>query len=535
MVLFITALVGGCSEDNPIIVEENQWIDALLVICDPLCPSPGEMSVLTALVTGEGDWATYEWTVDGGTLQEEEGITVHWEAPQTAGLYEVRLVASLGASADTVRRTVMVRNFEMIDTGVEYSFQPYIRDNTLFFAGSNQNPASDNFFGFHIYRYEGPSNSLVMTGCDIGCSGLSESTFYPDVDNGTILGVSLTHTNLPLRQYAENIFLWDMAGIAAPVVITDEYIVKNNRANRNIFAQATDDLGIITWEHHTAGLLPDGTRDLFNIKFYNRNLDREILLTKSMDSTITIYGTIYRYYSNIKPLITPQEDRIIYFVDTTRTYEPCIIEIDGGLPDTLSRRALMVPDKNYGIFHEADVSVSERTFFDWCPQTYDILAFIDDGGILCFFYPYTESVDRFAALGQVTEFAWSPDGEQFAIVNDDGIGLGMTLSGEVTTVYTREKLTDDIIGITWSRDISSDPKLAFRLVRKGKTSIDSFSSLVIYSINDDDWYFALPRIELTQEMEVDYHLNRVLIEPDDTGMYVPVPTEDRSVIYHSYD
>lgn len=533
IVLLSAALIGGCSEDDPILIEEEQYVDALLIIPDPLAPQPGELTRLTALATGEGDWATYSWSVEAGTLQDDVGITVMWEAPQTVGTYEVSVIATLGASADTVRKTIMVRNYEKIETGIEYNFQPIVHNDNFLFSGSELSPIDEDFFGFNIYRLEDPFSSLSLTGCNLLCAGGTDYTYKLDVGNGIIVGTSKTYTNLFFRQYPENIFFWDMEGVDLPVAITDELFMVNTRANRNLYPQVTDELNMITWEHQIVGVSSDGTKDLFNIDFYNRDLDTRITLTHSMDSTVTILGTSYQYYSNIKPLITPQEDYVIYFVDTSRTYEPCMIEIIGGLPDTLTRTALMVEDEDYGIFAEADVDVSEDTFFEWCPQTYDILAFIDGGGSLCFFYPYTASVDKLADIGQVSEFAWAPDGEQFAVVTDEGLSIGMTLSGAVQNVFYREKATDDIIGIVWSPNMS-DPKIAFRLVRKGRTTIDSFSSLVLYSINEDDWYYALPRLQWTREIEVEYHMNKAFFESDNEGVYLPVPTENRSVIYHSF-
>ncbi len=537
LALVITALIGGCSEEDPILIEENQYVDALLIIPDPLAPRPGELTTLTALSTGEGDWADYKWTVEAGTLQEEDGFVVRWEAPQAVGTYEVSVIASLGASADTIRKTVMVRNYDRIDTGIEYNFQPIINDGTLFFSGCDLSPSDEEFLGYTLYRYEDPFSSLELSGCNLLCAGSDYFTYRPGVGNGIVMGASKTFTNLNFRQYPENIFLWDMEGVDPPVPITDELVMVNIRANRNMYPQATEDLNMITWQHHGVGLSEDGGLDLFNIKFYNRSLDTKMLLTHSMDSTVSPYGTSYRYYTNIRPLIAPNEDYIIYFVDTSRTYEPCMIEIVNGLPDTLTRTALMVEDQDYGIFAEANVEISENTFFDWCPETYDILAFIDEGGNLCFFHPYTDppSVDKLTDLGRVDEFAWSPDGEQFAIVTEDGLDIGMTLSGAVQNVFHREKLTDGIIGVEWSPDIDTDPKIAFRLVRRGRTSVDSFSSLVIYSINEDDWYYALPRIGWTRELEVDYHLNKIFYESDNEGIYLSVPTERRSVIYHSYE
>ena len=74
--------------------------------------------------------------------------------------------------------------------------------------------------------------------------------------------------------------------------------------------------------------------------------------------------TIHRYFNNIRPMFTPREDNILYFVDTTGVYEPCIIPMAGGAPDTLSRHAMMV-DENTGIFEQAGVSIGENTVFEW--------------------------------------------------------------------------------------------------------------------------------------------------------------------------
>ena len=50
--------------------------------------------------------------------------------------------------------------------------------------------------------------------------------------------------------------------------------------------------------------------------------------------------TIHRYYRNIRPIFTPDEDLLVYFVDTTGVYEPCLIDIVGGAPVKETRRAL---------------------------------------------------------------------------------------------------------------------------------------------------------------------------------------------------
>ncbi len=541
VVAFSAMAVVGCSDDKTIVVPDESYVTTLLIIPSPLSPRPGELAQLTVQAVGEGTWANYYWTVEAGSLQAEEGISVPWVAPDETGTVSVQVIATLGASADTIQKTIMVTNYEELDTGVLINLAPAVHivngDTTLYFTGADEELTSELFYGFDIYSYE-PGSSDILTECLTNCGGGEGHRYYPSVGTGTILGASTNYTNLNLRQLPANLFLWDMLGTAAPIVITDEVDIMSGRASRSYNPDGSDDLNMIVWQYQKAGELPDGTWDLYNIEFYNRLMDERMTLTESLDSTTVIYGPdtviVYRFYHNIKPHFSKLEDYIIYFVDTSGVFEPCKIDIDLGAPDTTTRRAMMIEDEDYGIFAEANIRINESTIFEWCPGSYDILAFIDTDGYVCFFYPGSESVDRLIDIGNVTEFAWSPDGEQFAVVVEAGLAIGMTASGAVDLVFERAKVTDDIIGIAWSPS-STDPKIAFRHVRKGKTSLDSYSSLIIYSINEYDWYYALERVSLTDELEVPYTLKRVFFDAENDGVYVPVPTENRSVIYHSFE
>ena len=528
--------IGGCSPDDAIVIPDESYVSTLLIIPSPLSPKPGELTQLTVQAVGEGSWANYYWSVGDGTLQADEGISVPWVPPGETGTVGVQVIATLGSTADTIQKTILVTNYDELDTGVLINLTPAVHGDQLYFAGVDVDLMSELFYGFNSYSYV-PGNSDILTGCVVECGGGEDYKYYPSVGTGMILGASTNYTNLTLRQYPANIFLWDMLGVAAPIAITDEVEVLSGRASRNYNPDGSGDLNMIAWQKQEVGEVPDGTWDLYNLEFYNRLLDEHMTFTESLDSTITFYPpdtvTEYRYYRNIKPIFSMQDDYIIYFVDTSGVFEPCKVEIELGIPDTTTRRALMVEDEDFGIFAEADIEINETTIFEWCPGSNNILAFINNGGYVCFFYPGSESVDRLTDIGMVTEFAWSPDGEQFAVVIEDGLAVGMTVSGAVDLVYERAKVTDEIIGVTWSPS-TSDPRIGFRHVRKGKTSLDSYSSLIVYLINEDNWFYALERVSWTGELDVPYTMKRVFFEADNEGVYVPVPTEDRSVIYHSY-
>jgi hypothetical protein len=236
--------------------------------------------------------------------------------------------------------------------------------------------------------------------------------------------------------------------------------------------------------------------------------------------------TKYRYFQNIDPMFTPSEDNILYFVDTTDVFEPCLIPMVGGTPDTLQRRALMV-NENTGIFEQAGVSVSERTVYEWNP-TSDFLSFISLGEIA--FFDYTgEAVAVVSGIEKVREFTWAPDGSQLAAVNDVGIYL-VSAGGAVNPnpVFMKDLATDDIYGVNWNNDLAN-PKLSFRLVRKGKSEVDSWSALVVIDLNAGTWAFAsetYPWHSSREPNNLDYTWMRTTFTADDMGIYAPFPVLD---------
>ncbi|MDD3643075.1 MAG: hypothetical protein PHQ19_06410, partial [Candidatus Krumholzibacteria bacterium] len=269
-------------------------------------------------------------------------------------------------------------------------------------------------------------------------------------------------------------------------------------------------------------------------------------ITQSFD---TVYTTVAgetiakrRFFRNVRPMFTPDENAILYFVDSTGVFEPCLIPMDGGRPDTLQRRALMV-DEETGIFGAAGVEITERTVLEWSPVS-SILAFIA-GGRLIFFDYQTETVAPIDGIEKVEEFAWSPDGSQLvAVTSEDGIFL-VSAAGSVSgsAVYARERATDEIIGCAFSPS-ATEPKIGFRLVRKGKSALDSWSALVVVDLSSGAATFASPAVpwHSSREIDVPFDWKRIVWEDDNSGIYAPFAVLDDVnyyrkdyVIFHSYE
>jgi hypothetical protein len=556
LIVFSFALIvtAGCSRDKtPTEAGASDSLKVSGIICMPFAPPPNppippdtttSVARLTVRAQGQGPDATYEWQVEAGTLRSSKGISVEWVVPTSPGIYRVSVRASIGSLVDGDTTWVMVRRCEKKNTGLKYSFYPNLIEGELYFVGTNANIADRSFLGYHAYKLDNvpptwiDSINATPPLLPINISGGYDFKFYPD----GLLAASITDGAQHLRQQPMNVIFYPyMAGRNA-------YWSKNEvagttfRRNQNLHPSASSDLEMTVWQRNAVGTSDDGKKDLVNIRFRFSTLSSAPIqtLTTASDSVYEL-GWSYTYWKNIKPMFTPDDAAIIYFTDSTETFEPCIIPMDGTEPNLAGRRAFMV-DANHGIFYYASVGgtrtgvrVSENTVFQWNPANPSEVAFIDDARQFCIFNYVTETVEIIAT--GFSEFVYSEDGK-LAAVNEEGVWVMEPGQTQAKLVFAKERLTDALIGVNWSPGLA-DQKLGFRMVRKGASSLESFCVLVIYSVDADRWYYASPEIKPVMGMEpvVNYIWMRAIFDPSTGGMYIPVPLSEgggKSVIYHSY-
>jgi len=535
-ITLLLAFVSGC-DDNP--VEPGTSCDpsvaTKMIITNPLAPAPGDTTMLTiqAEGTGCGNWAAYRWTAEGGELLQTQGITVQWVAPMDYGAYQIRCVATLtGAKSDTSRALVMVREFEYLLTGKKASLNPRFMGSDFYFIAEEGavGPRSNDFRGYAVYSLAGTRVSKITDTGNATDDGAYEFDFAGSTE--AIYGSFIVAYYSGLRLQRMNVWRFPTR-FGTPVdASSDAGGTGILRKNQHRYPKTNMIGDKAVWKYQFAGASADGTKDLFNIVFWDEadGAGNWKTITTSHDSATVIIGpdtiTQHRYFSNILPMFTPDESNILYFVDTTGVFEPCLIPMSGGEPDTLQRRALMV-DQRMGIFEQAGVEISEKTVFEWNPSS-NFLSFIATGNIVFFDYE-SETVVKISDLTKVTEFAWAPDGSQLAAVNEEGVCL-VSAGGAVAPdpVFVRERPTDDIIGITWNNDLA-EPKLAFRLVRKGKSEIDSWSSIIVVDLTSGLWAYASPTVQWHSSREpeqISYIWKRLVFSADDTGIYAPFPVLD---------
>ncbi len=531
------SIISGCSEDAVDVGPQcNPVVQTNTIILNPLTPAPGDTVTLTVQAAGEGcgNWGAYTWSVEGGELLQDKGITVQWKAPEEYGEYAVRCVATLsGTRPDTSNAMAMVRNIEYIETGKVASVGPRLISSTFFFIAEEGDvgPRSPDFLGWSVYSLSstGHVTEITDTG-DPADKGAYEFSFSGSGE--AVFGSFITNYYQSLQNQRLNIWKFPTRFGASVKVSDDSGGDQVGRKNQHRYP-STNALGDkAVWKYRFAGPVPDGTRDLFNVAYWDEPAGEGgwYTLTVSHDSATAIIGVdtvmVHRYYQNIKPMFTPDESNILYFVDTTGVFEPCLIPMVDGQPDTLQRRALMI-DGETGIFGQAGVEVNDNTIFQWMPSG-NLLAFISSGHIVFFDY-LSETVAVVDELRKVSEFAWSPDGSQLAAVNDDGVFL-VSPGGVVnpSPVFVRELSTDLIKGINWNHD-TANPRLAFRLTRKGKSSVDSWSSLIVVDIANGMWAYAariVPWHSSREPANMDYTWMRTLFTDDDSGIYAPMPVMD---------
>jgi len=516
----------GCSKEETIGPKEpNSYVTADMLICNPLAPAPGDTATLTLETSGFSpeNLPQVYWTVSAGSLSTEEGISVKWIVPDTTGVFLIKARTTIDGVTDTTSRYVAVRNFISLETGLRISLYPYVADNRLlYFAGTDESPTSNEFMGYHIYKYV-PGNSEILTeNPSPKFNGGGEFSYHGD----RVLGSFLSDYREIYRNQSYNIAVFPLFGFSSKRLVTNDTGGAMKRKNQYLHPWGTDDLSMIVWQENIVGDKEDGTEDLINIAFDN-NLT-SMTLTVNYDSIWFVLANgdsirKARFYRNIKPIISPAKDYVIYFVDTTDTFEPCLIPILGGVPDTSQSRALMV-DESTGIFGVNGIKIDESTIFQFNPVYTNIVAFIDVTGKLCFFDYEAEDVQVVQVDGQAEEFTWSPDGEQCAVVTDVGINV-VSVSGSGGLVLRKEKPYDKYIGLSWAPDTDKNI-LGFRMLRKGKSEVDSYSALVLYSLDENIWYYVSPRVGGDREQDVPYTWLRVFFVDSSDFIYAPMPVAE---------
>ncbi|MFO7915646.1 MAG: hypothetical protein R6U43_08125 [Candidatus Krumholzibacteriales bacterium] len=547
LLLFVLLISAGCSDDDTIAPVPPPEFQILKILSNPLSPEPGSVDTLAARVVGSssGERISYRWSVEEGALMENDEGVVRWQVPQVKGEYTVRLEIEVGGDTRRDSTIVSVRDQDVIDTGRLHSIFPQMVNGELFFISpfysrfiteeEKYSFADFQYYGADLYRYEDSTVSVKITEGlydDVEIFHREEGAGYFGItEDGQRAIVSVFNNyNTNYAMTHMNIGRYDLHG-GTDIKITYDMDGQSdvNRYNQYRHPSFNSDGSSVVMEYVQAGEQGDGSEDLVNIAYWEEGdgFMPEILV-ESVDTVVVKEFSFPVYFQNILPQLTPDENSIIYFsnrisvVDTLPNYyEPYAIPIIGGEPDTSQTEF-------FDIVRDTRIRIGANTIIQWSPNG-DMAAFsaaVSNMPTLC--YLNYNSVDRslsidVTGLTRVHEFVWAPDGSMGAIINDDGVYLVTPGGGIITEVLNKERDTDDMYGVNWSRN---GDKLAFRVVRKGKVWFESWNAIMEYSLSDDRLVYVSEayRWEKRDEpADIDYRWKRV--HYDEMGeIYAPIFT-----------
>ena len=529
----------GCSEENPLDPEKYN-LELITLITNPICPQPGDTTTLSVRISGysSGPWPSYFWEVNAGSLLVSDEAVVEWIAPEQLGDYRIKAQSSLGDVSDVCSLVVSVRNYEEINTGERYNLYPNLINGTLFFVSSYGGIyfESSDYISANIMRYISPGVNESITDLDLGFragGSFGGDNFVFSEDGQQVVASVITSYNLFSKIPRKNIAKYELFGGGGEIV-TDQYDENQyDRCDQYRYPFPNSDATMVVMQEFEIGTADDGTKDFFNISFWNESIGAPVSLTNSMISIPIIsavgdtLGWRDVYFENTKPVFTPDEAYIIYFCDSSGTFEPSMIPMNGGQPNI---SALMVFD----LLSDLGINISPNQVLQWEPDGGNRLAFIapvNNKKTLCFL-EYTPgslnsssiSVSTTDVTG-ISEFVWSTDGSgRGAVITETGIYI-VGSGGEILTeVMAKERSTDMLCGVNWSPDCS---KIGFRMGRMAIEWNEAFSALMVYSL-DDDWVtyvtkgYPWPNKQEISEEDVDFRWRRVVFESDNEGLYGPV-------------
>lgn len=534
LALFVILNLTGCSEDEPVTVGTYS-LDSLYIICNPICPTPGETAVLSVRVMGSssGSWPSYSWSVSDGALAGPDEAVTEWAVPEQTGDYTASLTVNLDAQSRNIDKIISVRNYEILDTGRRFNLYPNIINGEIFFVSPYTADISFNdpeYVNSLVMKYEGSGSFDVITDglYPLGRSERGGDWFFFTDDGSKVVASMITDFGVNFNLQHKNVAAYNLSGSGGALVTNSlSGVVSKWRFDQYRTPFPNSDGSMVAMQYLKAGEDLSGLRDMYNIAFWKSGYSFPEVLVESTDTTFVQGDSIFtvEYYENILPMITPDETGLIFFSNKSGLFEPSVMPIMGGEPDT--------SDITYyeDTFRDLGLRIVRNTIFEWQPNG-SKAAFIGLFGgrnTLCFMNYSGGSIDfEITDITGVSEFAWSPQGDWLAIISDDGAYIAEA-SGQLTEeILKKESSTDLFIGINWS-PVVAEPKVGFRVCRQGNDWYEAFNALMVYVVDDVDpvLSYVTPGIDWPNSFEpssdeFDFRWKRVIFETDGEGIYSPV-------------
>jgi len=432
---------GGCSDETDNGTGPGDGTLQLVVesiILNPKSPAPGDTLLATAVVVVRknadtdtliaGDFASYDWSADGGQFLETTLSTVRWVAPDTSTMFTISVTVSHSVGTASASRNMFVsRILPVRESGAgPMTINP--TGNTIVYLSSVFLPTDMQFNGFDVSSLDVGTGSSSLS---ITAVGQTQYRFSQDLALAAYVvpGVSAGLRTLQYRA---------LAGGAATDI---PHRFFTQRAPQFTEPYFLPDKTLLTYQIFLPDLIAppsQGGVDTFVVATWD-------LATETETRVAVELGT-----NNFHPTFSTDGAKLVYVSDRSgnQQWELYALAVAGGMvtPDTAS--APLQLTQTGGLMGSSTTVPVDRPKA-WNPVD-PILATLDEDGKMRLVPTDGSGSILVNVAGEVREFIWSPSGQDLLMTTGDRI-YRVDKAGGAVEIH-RADSGDNISRLSWSDD-----------------------------------------------------------------------------------
>ncbi len=453
-VVFVFASLNSCSEEDDTGTGPGGDLNPRLtvegIILNPKSPSRGDTLFATAVVTSDttvaGDFASYQWSATGGKFAETNLSTVRWIAPDTSAMYSLMVTVSNRSSAQSDTGNVFVNEITQVVSTSAGEMRMSSTGDSLYFYNSPVDPTSRFFDGFGVSvsrqlvttELMPPSTSFLMNlSRDFSMVAYSSPLFLPG-------------------GFAIRVHYRDLGTGAETIIPSTPFF---QRGPQYLEASFSPDNSLLTygvWFPDVLEAPPLGI-DTFVVAIWD--------VATTTEKRVAVGGTTTTSFGlNFHPVFSNAGAHLVYMSDPggTGDYELYALPVVGGtVPVDTSTTPVQLTFSSGDMGGGVPPAIQPTR---WSPVE-PTLATRDGNGKLRI-VPMPPNVGDILVNtpGTVTEFAWSPSGQDLVVTNASTI-YKVSKTGAVDPVH-QPPSGDNVSRLSWS----SDGKMILYAIRRLSTS-----------------------------------------------------------------
>jgi len=455
-VVFAFASLNSCSEEDDTGTGPGGDLNTELtvegIILNPKSPARGDTLFATAIVTSDstvpGDFASYSWSANGGSFVETNLSTVRWVAPDTSAMYSLMVRVSNSSSTRSDTDNVFVNDITQVVSAGAGEMRMSSTGDSLYFYSSPVAPTSRFFDGFGASFYR-PSGGTTVA--------MPPSTsFQTKLSDDFSMIAYASPLFLVGGRFTVRVHYRDLVGGGETIIPNTPF---NQRGPQYLEPSFSPDNSLLTYQVWFPDVLeaPPLGVDTFVVAIWD--------VATLTEKRVAVGGrTTSSFGLNFHPVFSNDGAHLVYMSDPggSGDFELYALPVVGG---TVPVDTSTTPDQlTFSSGDMGDGFPPSNQPRRWSPAE-PLLATRDGNGKLRIVSMPPNAGDILVNTpGTVSEFAWSPDGQNLVVTNQSTI-YKVSKTGTVDPVHQAPS-GDNVSRLSWS----SDGKMILFAIRRVSTS-----------------------------------------------------------------